>query len=201
MINQLKLPFFNSLLHEKGSGFCLAIILEEEELFPGTGFVAEIRQICEMYQLEDATKVYLDKNKIREKVWRVGREEVWKETLFNRRIPFNYTHMRRPKTYMRLPRYDARLFFAFKVGELQFKDYRRGEFKAKFGNTLCFGCQEEPDTLEHVMRCKFYENRFYKTDFEYDPETQLEFIEYLKKLDRERNKRFKLPILYRKSNV
>ena len=155
IVNQLKLTFFNSLKYEKGSGFCLAIIMEEEKLFPGTGFVAEVRKLCDMYDLEDSTEVCLDKDLIREKVWRIGREEIWKETLYNRRIPFNPSHLKTYKPYMRLPRYEAKLLFALKVGELQFKDYRRGEFKAKFGNTLCFGCQEEPDNLEHVMKNGF----------------------------------------------
>ena len=101
---------------------------------------------------------------------------------------------------MSLPRYDAKLFFAYRIGELQFKEYRRGEFRKKFGNTKCFadGCSE-PDTLKHAMGCNGYDQMFRKTEQDADPEVQQEFIEYLKKLDRERARKYSLPILYRKS--
>ena len=200
IINQLKISFINNLVHEKGSGFCLEILREEEKLYPGTGLIAEVQKLCEYYNIEDVTQYHVDKDLVKEKVWKMGRQEVWKETLHNRRIPFNDNHMKITKAYMRMPKYDAKLFFAYRTGELQFKEYRKGEFKKKFGNTWCFGCGEEPDTLEHVMKCCYYERRFQEKDFNIDgTEEQLQFIEYLKKLDRERTVRFGLPILYRRS--
>ena len=200
IVNQLKITFINSLLHDKKKGFCHDIILEQEKLYPGTGIIAEVRQLCEKYNLEDVTKVHLEKSHIKEKVQNYGRVEVWKETLTNNRIPFNHTHLRSVKTYMRLPRYEAKLYFAYKIGELQFKDYRRGEFKRKFGNTKCFadGCSE-PDTLEHVRFCTGYDSRYTKTEHETDENVRREFIEYLKRIDAERAKKYYLPVLFRKS--
>ena len=92
------------------------------------------------------------------------------------------------------------MFFAYRMGELQFKDYRRGEFRKKFGNTKCFapGCSQ-PDTLEHVRKCDGYppEVRFIPDNFNYDPNEQNEFIDYLIRLDAYRCKYFYLPLLYR----
>ena len=103
---------------------------------------------------------------------------------------------------MRRSRFESRLFFAFRIGELQFKDYRRGEFSKIFGDTKCFidGCNERDD-LYHVMRCEGYPSdlRFYETNFNYDPIEQENFIQYLKKLDSFRAKNFNLPVLHRPS--
>ena len=104
---------------------------------------------------------------------------------------------------MSLPRYEAQRYFAFRIGELQFKDYRRGEFKKKFGNSKCFadGCSE-PDRLEHVMKCDGYpdELRFRKQFYNHERTVdQKEFVDYLVKLDAYRAKYYYLPVLHRPS--
>ena len=62
------------------------------------------------------------------------------------------------------------------------------------------GCNE-PDSLRHVMLCDKYpsELRFDKTNYNYDPNEQEEFIDYLEKLDKFRANKFNLPVLYRPS--
>ena len=148
------------------------------------------------------TEVKVDKNLIKEKIYSHGREEVWKETISNRRVPFNDNHMKQVRLYMRLPKYDSKLFFAYRIGELQLKENRRGEFRKRFGNTKCFadGCSE-PDNIQHMVTCDGYENTFKKLGQEMNPDIQLEFIEYLKKMDKERAKKYYLPLLFRKSTA
>ena len=62
------------------------------------------------------------------------------------------------------------------------------------------GCSQ-PDRLSHVMTCDGYplDLRFNLSDFDYDPENQKKFIEYLMKLDAFRGKYCMLPLLYRGS--
>ena len=146
---------------------------------------------------------YIEKDFIKKKIWDKGRAEIWKETICNSRVPTSTSHLRSPKPYMALPRYQSRIYFAYRIGELQFKDYRRGEFKKRFGNTKCFadGCSE-PDRLEHAMVCDGYpkELRFTRPNFNHDrTDDQKQFIEYLVKLDGYRAKYFYLPVLYRPS--
>ena len=120
----------------------------------------------------------------------------------NRRVPLNRTYAKTPKPYFLETRYRSRLFFAFRIGELQFKDFRRGEFTRKFGDTKCFmpNC-DNADSLVHVMECKHYppELRFNFTNYNYDPIEQVEFINYLEKLDKFRALNFGLPVIYRPS--
>ena len=163
----------------------------------------EVRDLCEKYSLDDVT-VFDDvsKERIKRNVWELGRMNLWDESVKNRRVPFNRTYIKTPKPYMRRNRYESRLFFAFRIGELQFKDYRRGEFTKIFGDTKCFAprCQS-PDTLEHVMRCSGYPSdlRFELTNYNYDPIEQEEFIQYLKRLDGYRASKYNLPVIYRPS--
>ena len=202
IINQLKIGFIKDLIHSKGTGPCLDIHRKEEELYPGTGLIAEVKKLCEEYSLPDATIENIDKELIRDKIWEIGRIEIWKDTVRNKRVPFNRTHIKTHKNYMSMGRYLSKLFFAFRVGELQFKEYRRGEFNKRFGNTKCFmdGC-DSPDNLEHVRTCDKYPEdlRFPDDNFNYDPNEQREFIKYLQKLDVYRGKQFDLPLLYRPS--
>ena len=102
---------------------------------------------------------------------------------------------------MRMSRYQSKLFFAYRVGDLQFKDFRRGEFSKKFGNSNCFTGCSQPDRLEHVMQCEGYpvELRCDLKYFDYDPVEQPMFVEYLEKLDAYRAKYYYLPLLYRPS--
>ena len=203
IINQYKISFVNELIHSKGSGICLKILNEEQRLFPETGLMNEVRELCEYYDLDDVTVFdAVSKKEIKEKVCELGRRKLWRESVKNRRVPFNRHYIKTPKLYMRRNRREAKLFFAFRIGELQFKDNRRGEYTKKFGNTTCFmdGCNQ-PDSLQHVMSCNRYpaDMRFGLSDFNHDPHEQNEFIDYLQKLDKFRLKEFNLPLIYRPS--
>ena len=201
IINQLKICFIRDLIHKKGRGFCLEILREEEKLFPGTGQLAEIRRLCEYYGLGDVVEEDIETEYIKKKILEVGRAEIWKDTLTNRRIPVNINHLKCVKPYMRLPRYQSKLFFAYRTGELEMLDYRRGEFGRRFGNTKCFACSSHPDRLDHVMQCEGYpaDLRCNLKDFDFDPYKQKEFIEYLTRLDLYRSRAFSLPLLFRPS--
>ena len=201
IVNQLKIGFVRNILQDKAKGFCYEILLREEILYPGTGLLAEARELCEKYGIPDVTRFAVEKDLIKEKIWDFGRIEVWKEALKNKRVPISFSHQKQGRPYMSLPKYDSRLYFAYRIGELQFKENRRGEYKKKFGNTQCFadGCTQ-PDTLEHALACKGYQTKWNKDPswiFWEDMNNIKIFIDYLKRLDRERARFFYLPLLYR----
>ena len=201
IMNKLKIGFLNDLIHRKRRGHCLELLLEEEKLYPGTGLIGEVGKLCKMYGIPDVSYIKLEKDFIKQKIWSFGRAEIWKESTKNRRVPMEFSHMSKGNrhNYMQLPKYDSRLFFTYKIGELQFKEFRKGEFIKKYGNTNCFqpGCQSK-DNLTHVMRCHQYENKFYETQIDSDENKMKLFIDYLKRLDKERAERFNLPIMYRR---
>ena len=51
-----------------------------------------------------------------------------------------------------------------------------------------------------MVTCDGYENTFNKLGQEMNPDIQLEFIDYLKKMDKERARKYYLPLLYRKGS-
>ena len=201
IINQLKIGFVRNILQEKAHGYCYEIMLREELLYPGTGIIAEVRNLCQVYGIPDVTKYAVEKDLVKERIWDFGRREVWKEALKNKRVPISFSHLKQGRPYMLLPKYESRLYFAYRIGELQFKENRRGEYKKRFGNTNCFadGCSQ-PDTLEHALACKGYMTKWNKDPswiFWEDLDNIKIFVEYLKKLDGERARFFYLPLLYR----
>ena len=96
--------------------------------------------------------------------------------------------------------YLAITIVAFDINNV-FKDYRKGEFKKKFGDVNCFAGCDSADTLSHAMECKQYpeDMRFSFTNFNHDPNEQKEFIDYLEKLDKFRAQKWGLPVIYRPS--
>lgn len=163
----------NDLIHRKRTGHCLRVLEEEERLYPGSGLLAEVRELCKKYKVEDVTSRYVSKDIIRQKVWDFGRKEIWKEAIKNKRIPYSHNHLNKGNilNYMQLPKYEARMYFTYMIGELQFKNNRKGEFIKRFGDLKCFqkNC-ENLDSLEHVMTCQYYDNRYTETGHDRDLE-------------------------------
>ena len=198
-INKLKINFVNSLIHDKASGTCLKVLRKEEEMYPGTGLLAEVSQLCEMYGIEDVTTVKVDKKIVKETIWDFGRNEVWMETLGNRKIPYSANHQSRYRLYGQLPRDQAKLFLAYKTGGLRFKNESKGEFLKRFGDLKCFikGCNGL-DTLEHVKNCRGYRSKYVGPGWEWeDLQSINKTVSYLVDLNRERQIRFNCPLIYK----
>ena len=68
IINQYKISFVNELIHSKGTGICLKVLNEEQRLYPGTGLMNEVRDLCDKYGLDDVTVFdAVEKTEIKEK--------------------------------------------------------------------------------------------------------------------------------------
>ena len=135
---------------------------------------------------------------MKETIWNHGRMEVWMETLSSRKIPFNAEHVSQYRWYGQLPKYEAQLFLAYKIGGLRFKYDCKGEFGRKYGDTDCFveGCRE-PDTLDHVMYCRGYKSRYIGQGWQWEDLTSVKKVtKYLTELNSERTRRFKIPLIY-----
>ena len=194
IIDQLKISFVNSLIHEKGSGVCLDTIKEEERKYPGTGMIGEVKRLCEIYKLPDVTKYRVKKERIKEYVWEKARQELWRNAMRNRRVPITTKVAKHKKLYWTLPKYEARLILSHNIGELNFKDNKRRESRQKFGNLRCFAGCEENDSLEHVKQCERYDTKF--RNFYIDG-TDEKYVRYLRALDIERWRKYQHPLTFR----
>ena len=194
IIDQLKIGFVNSLVNNKGSGVCLDTILEEELKYPGTGMIAEVKNLCKIYGILDVTQYNVDKSIIKQKVWAKARDEIWINSMRNRRVPFSPTVGKSKKQYWTFPKHQAKLLLSHYIGELSFKDNKRYEMIKKFGSTKCFyGC-DAPDSMKHVMECENYNTQL--KDYPQDG-TDRKFAPYLVALDVERWRNFQCPLIYR----
>ena len=99
LINQYKISFVNELIHSKSKGICLRVMQEERKLYPGTGLLDEVSDLCtQYYNIDDVTLMDdVDKDEIRRGVMLKGREEIWSASLKNRTVPYNSTHLKTPK--------------------------------------------------------------------------------------------------------
>ena len=111
----------------------------------------------------------------------------------NRRVPYTGKINKTVKQYWRFPKLESRLLLSYYIGELSFKDNKKREMTAKYGNTNCFyGCNA-PDSLEHVKYCKKYDTQY---ESFYQDGTDKRFVEYLRALDIERWRKFQCPLVY-----
>ena len=199
IIEQLKISWLNSLIHEKGFGTCLEVIKEEERKYPGTGIISEVRELCKKYQLPDVNETEVLKETIKERVWEKARIQLWDDMLTNYRAPYTNTYEKKGKDYWSLNKLDARLVLNYKIGELCFKDYKRREMTNRYGNTDCFvsGCREK-DTMKHVLRCEGYETKIEKY-----PQDGRDFLlaPFLRALDMERWKKYNCSLIYRRDRI
>ena len=195
VVKMLKVSFIMSLIHEKASGQCLEVVLKEEEKTPGRGLIAEVKQICTEFGLPDVTVSNIGKEKSKEMMWKKARMELWKTVLLDRRVPYQDTPDKYRKDYWKLNKRKAKLVFAYKVGNLDFRNDKKGEAIRKFGTTECLapGCGEK-DEISHVVECSGYGSRPTAGAFEGDDEA---LATYLDELDRERYGTWRAPLMYR----
>ena len=193
IIDQLKISFVNSLIHEKGNGVCLETLREEENKYEHS-MLKETSKLCEIYGLPNVVEYYIKKETIKERVWSVARKEIWKNAMKNRKIPYKNTTEKTKKNYWSMPRRKAKLLLSYYIGELNMKDYKRHEMRVRFGNTNCLAGCDKPDNLQHVMNCDRYLTKPEK--FKLDG-TDERLVEYLTELDKERFKMYEFPLTYR----
>ena len=95
------------------------------------------------------------------------------------------------RAYFSFSKFESRLMLALQIGELNFLTNRKKENIRTLGSTMCFVkvCGGEDD-LDHMSQCFGYSTR---------PPAQGasegEIANYLVELSKERNRKFKIPLL------
>ena len=191
VVKKLQISFVNSLIHLKGSGQCLEALWEEDR--SGTrGLLAEVREYCAHYGLQDVTKYYVPHNVIKEtiesrvlNIMYIKHLEAKKPPPGERRVDC------RVRFYSTLPKNQAKLYLCFEVGDLNFRRSRKQEALKRYGSFQCLVpfCNED-DSYEHVRKCPGYSSQLLKDD----PEPN-EIISFLTCLEEERNKKFKRSLI------
>ena len=194
IVKMIKCSFLMSLIHDKGSGQCLEVLMEEEGKAPG--LVKEVKEICVEFGLPDITVHDIGKERMKKLIWKKAREDLWLAVLKERRVPYQDSAEKSKKDYWAFNKRKSSLIFAYKVGNLDFRDDKKGESLRKFGSTACIvpHCPGI-DNLAHVRECYGYKTKPGKYAFKGNEE---ELGDYLDALDAERFGVFRAPLMYRK---
>lgn len=194
IIDSLKIGFVNSLVNEKKTGYCLKILRTQERDFPGQGMIGEVKQLCKQYGLPDVSERPVEKDIVSEVITDKARMEIWEDTLAIRRVPVRLNEKKSGKLYFHLPKREAQLLLAYYVGELQFKNHRRNEFRKVFGDVDCVNGCGGLDDFDHMKVCPAQSVKW-NEDVDIHPETLLRF---LKDLENQRMLSAGLPLIFRR---
>ena len=78
-MNQLKINYMSALVNNKSDGQTLRLLEEEEKLYPGSGLLAKVHELCEKYKLPNVTTVPVLPDQVKDVVSWTGMFEAWKE--------------------------------------------------------------------------------------------------------------------------
>ena len=196
VIKMLKCSFVMSLMTDKSEGQCFEV-LKEEEKKGRKGIISEVKEICEQFGLPDITVQNISKDKMKKQMWKVARDELWQTVLMDRRVPYQECPKKYKKDYWSLEKRRALLVFAYKIGNLDFRNNKKGEALRKFGSTACLasGCPGRDD-LQHIIDCSGYDNKPEEGAFDGD---DVKLADYLDKVDAERFSKWRAPLLFRRT--
>ena len=190
-MNQIKINYVAALISNKEDGQTVRLLEEEEKLYPGSGLLAEVRELCERYELPDVTMVPVSPDQVKEVVSWNGMYEVWRECRASPKIPLHLTYNKKRQFYFNKNKMEAKLLFNYYVGELNLRTNRRREAEIKFGGVHCLHgtcCGE--DSVPHIMECPGYSTKPPRNM------SEMELGQYLLEVHRERVRRWNAPLVY-----
>ena len=190
-MNQLKVNYVSELLFNKERSQVVQLLWEEEKLFPGSGLIAETREICAKYGLPDVTEVVVSTDDVKETISWEAMYELWTECRASGKIPLHLSYEKRRQHYFNRSKLEAKMMFSYYVGELNLRTNRRKESERKFGGVAClYGICCGDDSIPHIMECEGYVTKPPSDISEED------FGKYLVDIHRERVRRWKAPLIH-----
>ena len=188
-----KISFVNAVIHSQRENVeCRDVLLHENNLYPDSGLLHEVRQYCEELGVPDVTVTRVDKDDLTKKAKNTAFMKQWLRLAASSKVRMRWRPEKlQDRQYFSRDKLTAKLLLCYRIGELNFKTNRKGEATAKTGSTLCLGrvCGGE-DSLAHVMECETYDTRYSGVDSEWA------LADYLVKLYIERNKKYGNALVY-----
>ena len=193
-MDYLKICYFMKKIHDKKEGRLYRILREDIINEDETGFIGDVRRLCEKYELQDITLVPLTKKFIRRRCRTYSRRRSQIITLNLKKIPPMLTLEKTWTGHYDLPLFEARAITTLRTGNLAFKNWCPYKFSLKhMGDKLClFKPCQEPDSLAHVLECEYYDTRFVESQ----QGPTRDWATYLVKLHDERIEKFGQPLIY-----
>ena len=189
----LRIKYFMKKMHRKGYGRLYRVLRDEIYYKIKGGIVDDIKKLCDKYDLPNVILQPISEDYISEKCKENSRMKSRENINKLRKIPKMLTLYEETTEHHTFPMLEARAITAWRTGTLVFKNWCPYRFRLKYqGDRKCLypPCQGD-DTLDHVME----ECEFYSTKYKMKTGSIKDWAEYLVKLNTERMKEFKQPLI------
>ena len=189
-MDQLKVNYVGHLMEDKPRSQVVRLLKEQEKMYPGQGLIAEVKEICERFELPDVTLQTVDPDWVKETIGWKGMYEVWKEVRESQKIPLHLDYSKKRKYYFDRPKMEAKMLFSYYVGELNLRTNRPREAEKKFGGVQCLvGVCCGVDSISHIAECPGYDTKAPLNMREED------LCKFLLEIHRERVRRWSSPLI------
>ena len=192
-IDCLRIKYFMKKMHWKGYGRLYRIIRDEIYYNIKSGIANDIKELCDKYNIPNVILQPVSEDYISEKCKEISRMKSRENIDKLRKIPKMLSLYEDTTEHHTFPMMEARAITAWRTGTLVFKNWCPYRFRLKYqGDRKCLypPCQGD-DTLFHVREeCEFYSTKFIQTSGSIK-----DWAEYLVKLNKERMREFKQPLI------
>ena len=187
-----KLRFFSKKMNLKSKGRMYEVLREEIIAGDKKGFAEEMDILSRKYGLPNVMLHYVRPEDISERVKEFSRDRICHEVLLRKSIPIILNTRKVLHEHQTFTPMEERAITCFNTGNLVFKDTCPNKFKGKHEDRWCLvNICEGRDSYHHVR----YECQFYSTKYVNTGNPVRDNSKYLVALDRERQKRWKIPLI------
>ena len=191
IVKKAQILYVSQVLWEMHGTVTCAAMLEEWRINGDRSIVAHADRIANEYGLEKVSVSQLDKKVVKKVIRKTNDLELWTDC-FSSRVTVSRPYIKiQDRQFFNWPRNKARALFLWRVGALKLKtQWKIYNVKRGVGTDCVMPLCGEDDTLDHIKECKWYE-----TKWDEKCSTERELANYLVKINRERLKKVKMPIL------
>ena len=195
MLNRARICYINEVMWEMGDCEVRQLLLEDWQQRGEKSHVEMMRALAKEYGLPDLTLSKLDPELTKKRIRDVNDDELLMEVWRSKAAEKRSWLRLRWKPHFKWPKMMARARILQAAGGMRFMAQASGWksfYRARQLSVTCVSrmCKED-DTAEHAKKCKFM-NTKWSDKFEGDNKLS---AEYYVKLNKERRRRFGLPIL------
>ena len=192
IIAKLQISYMSTVVWDMVDTTVHQVIMEEFKILGDRSPLAIADKLAVGYGFKKISEHPINKRVLKRAVKMANDAEVWRDCFMSTIIPTRPYFRVRDKSHFSWEKSKVKVLLAYKTGSLKFKTaWRIYNTKRGIGTHCLFNLCPNLDNLYHVQQCLFYEVKWKR---EYlDSEEQL--AEYLLQLNRERIKKFRMPII------
>ena len=191
-VNKRQIIYMNKVIWlMEGKSITKSCVMEEHRVNGDRSMLANVDRLCDMYSIPRVSEFPVDKSQVKSTIKMAAMTELWRECFESSIIPSRPYIRITNFSHFSWPRSKSRAILLWRTGGLKFKtQWKLYNVKRGIGIGCLMPVCPGLDNLDHVKNCPFYETKW---DNRWKDDEELAI--YLVKINRERTRRFKMPIL------